>query len=113
MEDRPGRGMHTVPAGRAGPGLTLLLGRVALEDLVCVAARAVGVLAVGGVASPPQMLQAGRVVGELPQELGDRVVGHLARFGSWRFAGGTVSRYLTVWHLSSRLTDCHRRTRTR
>jgi hypothetical protein len=33
-----------------------LLGRVALEDLLGVAARAMGVFAVRGVASPPQVL---------------------------------------------------------
>lgn len=52
-----------VAAARAGPRLALLLGLVALEDPLAVAARAVGMLAVGGVAGPPQMLQAGGVVG--------------------------------------------------
>src|SRR4051794_18606691 len=64
-----------VPAGRAGPRLALLLGRVALEDLDPVALRAVGVFTVWRVAGPPQVVQAGGVVGEVGQELRYRVVG--------------------------------------
>lgn len=63
MEDRSGRGMDVVPAGRAGPRLALLLGRVALEDLLGIAARVVGMLAIRGVAGPPQVIQASLVVG--------------------------------------------------
>jgi len=61
-------------AAGAGPRLALLGGLIALEDALAVAAGAMGVFPVRGVAGPPQMLQAGGVVGELPQELGDRVV---------------------------------------
>ena len=54
-----------VAAARAGPRLALLLGRVALEDALAVALRAMGVFAIGRVAGAPQVLQAGGVVGEL------------------------------------------------
>jgi len=64
-----------MPAGRAGPGLPLLLGRVALEGLHRIALRAVGVFAIGGVARPPEMLQAGGVIWELGEEFRYRVVG--------------------------------------
>jgi hypothetical protein len=47
MEDRPGRGMDVKTACRAGPRLALLLGLVAPEDLLSVAAGAMGVFAVG------------------------------------------------------------------
>jgi hypothetical protein len=56
VEDRPGRGMDVKAAGRASPGLTLLLGLVALKDAAALAARAMGMFAVSGVAGPPQML---------------------------------------------------------
>jgi hypothetical protein len=56
MEDRPGRGMDVKAAGRAGPRLALLLGLVALEDLLSVAARAMGVFAIARVSGAPQML---------------------------------------------------------
>lgn len=56
MEDGPGRGMDVKPASRASPRLALLLGLVALEDPAAVAARAVGVFAVSGVAGSPQVL---------------------------------------------------------
>lgn len=56
MEDRPGCGMDVKSAGRAGPRLALLFGLVALKDLLSVAARAMGVFAIGRVASAPQML---------------------------------------------------------
>lgn len=55
MEDRPGSGMDVKAAGRASPRLALLLSLVALEDATAVAARTVGMLAVRGVASSPQM----------------------------------------------------------
>jgi hypothetical protein len=45
VEDRPAVGWEVVAAGRAGPQLALLLGRVALEGLHRIALRAVGVLA--------------------------------------------------------------------
>jgi hypothetical protein len=54
-----------VAAGRAGPGLTLLLGRVALEDLHVAALGAVGVFAIGRVTGAPEVLKASVVVGEL------------------------------------------------
>src|SRR3712207_3730968 len=75
MEDRSGGRVQVVPAGGAGPRLTLLLGRVALEDLHVAALGAMGVFAIGRVAGPPQMLQAGGVVRELGKELRHRVVG--------------------------------------
>jgi hypothetical protein len=60
---------------QAGPRLALLLGRIALEDLHVAARRAVGVFAVGRMAGAPEVLEAGGVVGEVGQELGDRIVG--------------------------------------
>ena len=48
--------MDVKAAGRASPGLTLLLGLVALKDAAALAARAMGMFAVSGVAGPPQML---------------------------------------------------------
>lgn len=59
--------MDVVPAAGERPRLALLLGRVALEAPIFAALRAVGVFAVRGVAGPPQVLQAGGIVGELPQ----------------------------------------------
>lgn len=57
--------MKVMPARRAGPRLTLLLGDVALEGLHVTALRALGMFAIGRVARPPEMLKAGGVVGEL------------------------------------------------
>ena len=66
MENRPGGWVDVQPAAGAGPRLALLLGLVALEHPATVAARTVRVFAVSGIASSPQMLQAGGVVGEVP-----------------------------------------------
>lgn len=75
MKDRSGRWVDVVPATRASPRLPALLGLVALEAALAVALGAVGVLAIGRVPGAPQMLETGVVVGELRQELSDRVVG--------------------------------------
>lgn len=53
-EDRPGGRVDVVPAGGAGPRLPPLLGLVAAEDALTVAAGAVGVLAVRRVAGAPE-----------------------------------------------------------
>ena len=91
MEDRSGRGVQVVPAGRAGPRLALLLGGVALEDLYVATLGALGVFAIGSMASSPQMLQAGGVVGKVGEELGDRVFG-----GRGLRAAGVVA--ICRWH---------------
>lgn len=83
MEDRSGRWVDVMAAANAGPRLALLGGRIAPKDALALAARAFGVFSVRGIASAPQMLQAGSVVGELGLELGDRVVGG-RRLGSTR-----------------------------
>ena len=57
MKDRPGRGMDVKPASRASPRLALLFGFVAPEDAAAVAAGAMRVFTVSGVAGPPQMLR--------------------------------------------------------
>jgi hypothetical protein len=79
-------------ASRASPRLALLLGLITLEDAAAVATRAMRVFAVSGIASPPQILQAGGVIGEVPQELGDRVIRGRG-LGSARFVA--VAR----WHV--------------
>ena len=48
--------MDVKAAGGASPRLPPLFGLVALEDALALALRAIGVFAVGRVASPPQML---------------------------------------------------------
>ena len=60
-------------ARRAGPRLALLASLVARELADLLALRAVGVLAVIGVAVAPEPFQAGGVVGELAHELHQRI----------------------------------------
>ena len=98
MKDGAGGRVDVVPAGGAGPRLAPLLGRVALEAPINPAARAVGVLPVRRVPGAPQVLQAGVVIGEVPQELGDRVVGGrgLDSTGACRLAGGTDVKLLDM-----------------
>src|SRR3954468_1637854 len=83
-----------VPAGRAGPRLALLLSRVALEGRHPLALGALGMLVIGGVTGPPQVFEAGVVVGELGEELMDRVV---------RGRGPHPDRLMAVgrWHVST------------
>ena len=94
MEDRSGRGMQMMAAAGAGPRLALLFGRVALEGALAHALGAFGVFPIRRVAGPPQMLQAGVVVGELDQELMDRVL---------RGRGLRPDRLVAVsrWHVST------------
>jgi hypothetical protein len=75
--------MDEMAAAGAAPRLAGLLGPISLEDSLPFALGALGVLPVGREARVPQVLKARCIVGELGQELGDRVVG-VRRGGSLR-----------------------------
>ena|SRR5436853_865989 len=92
MEDRPSRGVQMVAAGGAGPRLPLLFGLIAPEDLHFLALRALGMFAVRRVALAPQVLKAGGIVGELREELRNRVVRGRGLRPAWFVAVGR-------WHV--------------
>src|SRR6266568_4255902 len=87
LEDRASGGVQMVAATGAGPGLALLLRRVALEHSLRLALGAVGVLTIGGVPLAPEVLQASLVIRELVAELLD---------GVERLRGGDALRDLAV-----------------
>lgn len=76
--------------------MPLLLGGVALEASLAVAAGAMGVFAIGRVPSPPKVLKARGIVGEVRQELGHRILGsrrlrstRLVSVGRWHICKAT------------------------
>src|SRR5205823_1455857 len=66
---RPGGRMDVVAAGGTRPRLAPLRRLVPLERTHLLALRALCVLAVFGIAGAPEVVEAGRVVGELAHEL--------------------------------------------
>ena len=75
VKDRPRCRVHVKATGRARPALALLLRLVPLERRLSLATATEGVRAVLGVPLAPQPLQARLVVGEVAQEVAERVLG--------------------------------------
>src|SRR5207249_1189576 len=73
LKDRAGCRVDVVAASRTRPRLTPLLRVVALKPSRLIALRTVGVFSILGVALAPKVFQTGVVVGELAQELMQRV----------------------------------------
>src|ERR1700686_3188204 len=86
--------MQMVPAGRAGPRLATLSGFVALERLLLLALRAMGLLAIRGAARPPQPVQARLIVREPLHKVHERRRGFRRCGTDW-----VVS--IDPWHASS------------
>src|SRR5581483_7758890 len=94
-EDRPGGRVNVVAAAGAGPRLPLLLRRVPLEAAFLFALRTVGVFAVRRVTLTPEVGQTGLVVGELGQELAERVE-RLRRGGALRIVAVRGRHFLPL-----------------
>lgn len=83
VEDGSSGGMQVVTADGASPRLALLLRLVPFEGAYRLALRAIGVLAVRGVPTPPQRLQASLIIGVLLHEFHEGIL-RLRRMGSFR-----------------------------
>src|SRR5207245_1709472 len=94
VEDRPGGRMQVMAAMGARPRLALLSGLVPFEHPALLALWAVGVPAVRGVASAPQVVQAGGIVGKLQRELHKRVPGLRSRPPGWSLSVACHSRII-------------------